>query len=1249
MMDRVDYERVYGYIPTLTFTLEKHLENYAECELNARRLLESFHVVREKMEVNLRPIIALFPHYSEHSHEHSEHIIEAIEKLLGKSRIEKLSPSDTWMLLVSAYMHDLGMLVQGKELEEDWKTKEFQDHIKECMDSADDELKMAASQVNSIDWTKGRINWPVHVYRDVILLASEFYRRKHSSRARILPQRTELKQALNCVMSGDGKIPRRIQETVGKICFCHGIAFNEILTFLEPVDSLLGYEFHPRFVAALLCIGDLCDLDNGRFNNMAIEVFGGLTKNNLVHYYKHESVTSFVIQKDMISVNFDIQNSRIKERLRYDPIFTQSKDVEEEIQNFCDLILLETQNWINWMIDIVENIKLHWNDFYISEIEAMTPTLKYKILVDGKETVSSKKNMRFSFSNEKAYELIEGYNLYNNDFVFVRELLQNSIDALKKQFWRDIVSGRWNHLLKHLEIDGKIDYSKIQPYDFSEKEVYDYYQVKIVVKHKEGEQFANFVIEDNGTGISKEDVEDRIINTGAHDDKEIDEWADMPEWLVPTSAFGIGLHSVFAVTDSLFVQTRTEVDKNVYNINMHSGKKDGYVFMSVAENQNERFCNCNRGTRMKFNVDVSKCMSNDVNDYDLEEEIKPWKKQSENVFYQEFQNKLKKMLSYSVFGVSYRFDDDKEYIYKRLYSDEYMGLLFDDKIRNSVLDTEYKDDSFDFALNKTAKNIVLWDRKKAILVKYCLDDANIAHGCFSYCKGILVENEEIVSCGYGSVPEIFDCWGGKSNDILNITRDRFTLQKIAENKKELSKARICRAKIYYFVLNALLLSDEIKKWHGDIDDLIKTWMREKKSKLSKKRLNKDVNEILKKNSNLILFENDLKNLILRHGFCVALRTCEQQIKDILYERTEIEKIRYILNAQVLNKDNILNKAIKEQTNFYELLDASFEIFEDENEKKYLYFLYENIVKSEYAYVFVNDYKKDMGYNTVIEFGEIYITKFTNKIIWPFPDQYKTGGKGKWNSLEIYLSIPLMRIVQLLICTRIDISTVENELKNELSYIPGYNNGYCFFEISNIGDIIMPSRLRIFQEKYNGLLLSFLPFIAELTCKSVYVNEGKLIIEFNNEYEKKSVIDFKSTSFAKFLCCLQEKSQYVPVPVGYEDIAVKRENVFGINGKLYDFGFWFYHNYITFLWDNFINIKKIYSIRIASGEKIDDIVNEIMLESRKDDDNSIANILRFICRNRVYNRDLSFEKAREKIYRTYGRFVKKVLECIIEQS
>lgn len=192
----IDYASVFGYVPIITFTLEQHLKNYSEIEVNARRLLESFHIIRDKMEVNLRPIIALFPHYSEHSHEHSEHIISAIEKLLGRNRIEKLSPADTWMLLVCAYMHDLGMLVQGKELASDWKTPEFQNHIHSCMNSYDDEIKKAALNVASIDWTNNSPNWPVHIYRDVILLASEFYRRKHPERARLLPQREELIQTV---------------------------------------------------------------------------------------------------------------------------------------------------------------------------------------------------------------------------------------------------------------------------------------------------------------------------------------------------------------------------------------------------------------------------------------------------------------------------------------------------------------------------------------------------------------------------------------------------------------------------------------------------------------------------------------------------------------------------------------------------------------------------------------------------------------------------------------------------------------------------------------------------------------------------------------------------------------------------------------------------------------------------------------------------------------------------------------------
>ena len=591
----------------IPFTLEQHLNSFRDRDRNAERFIDSFHIIRDNMIKHLRAVVMIFPHYSDHSHEHSENIISAVERLLGKKRIEQLSPSDTWMLLVCAYMHDLGMLVQGKELQENWQTEEFQDYIQNCRSSFDEALRNAAERVSSADWVNSaEKNWSVSVYRDVILLVSEFYRRKHTLRAKEVPYDKDFGKYFNVAISGDGRIPPRIQEVIGKICFSHGISFEELLNLLEPADSLFGYEFHPRFIATMLCLGDLCDLDNGRFNKMSMEVFGKPTKINYVHYYKHESVNSFMLKKDLIAVSYDIQNTKIKAELRQTSLFAEIKNKDKELQDVCDLILLETQNWLGWIEDLLRNIKLYWEKLDMKHIEVFSPSLKYKILVDGTETVSSRKNMRFSFSNEKAYELIESYSLYNNRFVFIRELLQNSVDALKRKFWKDIQSGRWDYLLKDVEKDenGNINYKSIQPFDFSDPEVFSCYKVKMSVDHKPEQKYADFVIEDNGTGISKEDLQDRILRTGMRGkDKSVEE---MPEWLKPTSAFGIGLHSVFGVSDSIFVKTRTDTDQPVYNINMHSGKNDGYVFMSLSDNQNIRFCNSSTGTRMEISIDVSK-------------------------------------------------------------------------------------------------------------------------------------------------------------------------------------------------------------------------------------------------------------------------------------------------------------------------------------------------------------------------------------------------------------------------------------------------------------------------------------------------------------------------------------------------------------------------------------------------------------------------------------------------------------------
>ena len=53
----------------------------------------------------------------------------------------------------------------------------------------------------------------------------------------------------------------------------------------------------------------------------------------------------------------------------------------------------------------------------------------------------------------------------------------------------------------------------------------------------------------------------------------------MPEWLRPTGAFGIGLHTVFSVTDSLTIRTKSDSENKANEMTLYSGKKGGYAFL----------------------------------------------------------------------------------------------------------------------------------------------------------------------------------------------------------------------------------------------------------------------------------------------------------------------------------------------------------------------------------------------------------------------------------------------------------------------------------------------------------------------------------------------------------------------------------------------------------------------------------------------------------------------------------------------
>lgn len=818
------------------------------------------------------------------------------------------------------------------------------------------------------------------------------------------------------------------------------------------------------------------------------------------------------------------------------------------------------------------------------------------------------------------------------------------------------MSGRWNHLLKHLEIDGRIDYTKIQPYDFSEKQVYDYYQIKIHVEHNDKEPFAHFVIEDNGTGISKEDVEGRIINTGIHNDLHDDILNEMPEWLKPTSAFGIGLHSVFAVADTLFVHTRTEFDKTVYNINMHSGKRDGYIFMSISEHQDFRFCNCSHGTRMKFAVNVSNCDNSEK--MDIQNDHDPLAERPESNFCRRLQNMLKSMLHTSLFHFTYKFNSDNEITYNKLYEDRCMGLLFKENRRNNIFGKKHNSDYYDFALDMSGEHIVLWDKQRAVSMVYSLKESE-NRSCWVFCKGFIVENAKIFCNGYKMMPDIVDYWGGDTKSILNISRDKLSQEQIENNKVIFSQARAYMSEVYYSVLSFLLEDNGIKEWHEDISEFMKCWLLKKVDDVDVPSLSENITVLLGKYNIPMYSEDDIKCLILRHGFCLLLKSYKEQIQDILNSLDERDRIKYVINFEVLDGDNDKNKIIEEQTYFLEFVDEALKLYDDKDEQMYILELFIAIFKAEFADIFINYSKHDLysideHYLSSFgdRFGEIYTSVFVGQLAQSL--RKKIQNNIKYSDLEdvgynvtpldVYLSVPLTNIVYLLICTNKKFFPLKTALTSELSYIPGYDNSYGFLGVNSVEDIIMSSQLRIEEEKYNETLAKYFPFIRQLSCKEISVNtDGKMILQFDNIYENKGVIQYLDNSFTKLLYSHSHMKQ-VPVPVGYEDIAVNQVAALSVGSKGYNEELWLYGNYITYLWDDFINISKQYGSRIAEGEAKETIINEVMPKSRTDNKPTL-NLLRYIYHNKVYNNDLGFEEAWRKIYETYRRFVAMVLDCI----
>lgn len=558
------------------YTLEKHLDKICSENPQFEILSAIWKLNKRQLPLAQSAISFNFPHYSLHEKSHSDTIIKNIESFLGEDRINKLSPTDAWMIMMSAYTHDLGMVVFHSAIEDKWTEDSFQNYLRDLsVNSSDKDLRnyselLLEIEGESLALNRERIKLPLEVRKAVILIVADFFRRSHHIRSQeIIVGRDKKFSELVNGFNMDG-IPSRFANILADIAYSHGTDFYSIIDKLEYQSDGFGNDkMHPRFIACMLRLGDLLDIDDKRFNIFNEKVLShDLPHVSALHREKHASTRHLLICPESIEATVDCKTDEIYRIAR---------------------------EWFDWLQQEVQNQSREWTNIVPRMLDGMPPTIskgRLKVLYNSVEPKKELMNLRFAISNRKVFEMFEGSAIYENaEFVFLRELVQNAIDASKIQLWKLIDLGLYDQAIrKHLHLPVGCTHEQVKgsiifPNDLP-LEVFENFQVSLEISWlDEQKNDLKIEIRDNGTGISEKDLIRMTGRVGESRgaDKEYNDFKNrMPYWMRPTGAFGIGLQSLFLLVPSFKVQTKSENEPG-REIIFQSAKRGEYCKITSAD------------------------------------------------------------------------------------------------------------------------------------------------------------------------------------------------------------------------------------------------------------------------------------------------------------------------------------------------------------------------------------------------------------------------------------------------------------------------------------------------------------------------------------------------------------------------------------------------------------------------------------------------------------------------------------------
>lgn len=445
-----------------------------------------------------------FSNYTLHNPLHSRKLLHITEILLDKIVIDNLSALELTVIIMSFYVHDLGMVVTSENRTKIIEGDEFKRFLRSKVEFSYriDKLRDEISNVEGVE--KDAYYIAISELYDAAL--TDFIRPRHASIDRY-------NEILGSIIKDDDIFCYKgftFKDELLRICSshnedCYTLTKSKGGKPLYKTDQYIGgQKLNCQFCAAVLRIADILDFDYERTPDSLFRAIGIETKKmpgfkiSLKEWQKQMATHTVRITDDAIIVDAD----------------SKSPSIEHAIKEMCQWIEKE----IRGTRSVLQNNSSKITDNYYIELPS-------RVFCEVRSFGYVYKDYTIKLNERAIINLLMGDNLYAKTQVAVRELVQNAIDACVVR-------------------------SKIENRD---------YKPEINVSISDEEDRYWLVIKDNGIGMDDYVLSNYFFKIGSsyYQSEEFKVYQEKERILgfTPISRFGIGLLSVFMIGDVVRVTT----------------------------------------------------------------------------------------------------------------------------------------------------------------------------------------------------------------------------------------------------------------------------------------------------------------------------------------------------------------------------------------------------------------------------------------------------------------------------------------------------------------------------------------------------------------------------------------------------------------------------------------------------------------------------------------------------------------------